>query len=224
MPLPEPRQMEWLFHFTLILAVLDAVGVFALILICYFLYKAYRISNQRLFLFFFVGYAVLAAGESARFLLLATAFIARARLLMFFLAHNMGPLPQLFQTIALLFIAGGYALELAQARVEKTTLAILPLPLLLALQRPWSGLFVLLTFINLALLVFIILNASSVYFASRSKRTLLIVIAFLLLLLSNILMLPAVVRVSEELFIISKLLYLIGLLTFLLLAIEVAQA
>jgi hypothetical protein len=225
MPLPQPPLERPLLHLVALLTFLDMVGVAALILLCYFLYKAYRASSIRLFAFFFLGFAVLAAGEVARTFLLLLAFVSKApRLLLFFLAHSIGPLPQLCQALALLFIASGYALETVRSRAGGEVLALpLPLALLLA-QRLWGGLYTLLSFVNVSLLAFILLNAVSVHLISRSRRTILPVVAFALFLLSNLLLLPAVFSTSEELFIASKVVYLAGLLAFLALAVEVARA
>jgi len=225
MPPQQPLLERPLLHVVALLTFLDVMGVAALLLLCYFLYKAYRVSSNRLFAFFFLGFAVLAAGEVARTFLLLFALASRAsRLLLFFLAHSIGPLPQLCQALALLLIASGYALETVRSRAGEEVLALpLPLALLLA-QRLWGGLYMLLSFVNVALLVFILLNAVSVHLLSRSRRTILPVAAFALLLLSNLLLLPAVSIGSEELFIASKVVYLAGLLAFLALAVEVARA
>jgi len=222
---PQPPFERHLIHVVVLLAFLDAMGAIALLLLCYFLYKAYRVSSNRLFAFFFLGFAILAAGEVARTFLLLLALALRApRLLLFFLTHGIGPLPQLCQALALLLIALGYALETVHSRAEGGVLALsLPLALLLA-QRLWGWLYTLLGFVNVALLVFILLNAVGVHLASRSRRTVLPVAAFALFLLSNLLLLPALFLSSEELFIASKVVYLAGLLAFLALAVEVAGA
>ena len=224
MPLPELPRERQLLHLAALLAALDVVGVAALLLLCYFLYRAYRVSSNRLFAFFFLGFAVLAAGEVARTFLLLLAFASRApRLLLFFLGHSIGLLPQLCQSLALLLIALGYALEAVRGRAGGGALALpLPLALLLA-QRLWGGLYALLGFVNVALLVFILLNAVAVHLLSRSRRTILPVVAFALFLASNLLLLPAVFTGSEELFIASKAAYLAGLLALLALAVEVAR-
>jgi hypothetical protein len=65
-PLPELPRERHLLHLAALLATLDVVGVAALLLLCYFLYRAYRVSSNRLFAFFFLGFTVLAAGEVAR--------------------------------------------------------------------------------------------------------------------------------------------------------------
>jgi len=224
LPLTLPHE-RLLLHLVALLVALDVVGVAALLLLCFFLFRAYKVSSSRLFAFFFLGFAVLTAGEVSRTLLLLLALTSRApRLLFFFLAHSFGPLPQLCQALALPLIAVGYALETVRSRAGEEVLALpLPLALLLA-QRLWGWLYTLLSFVNVALLVFILLNAVSVHLASRSRRTILPVAAFALLLFSNLLLLPAISLGSEELFITSKATYLAGLLVFLALAVEVARA
>lgn len=225
MPLPEFPPERQLLRVTALLAILDVMSVAALLLLCYFLYRAYRASSIKLFAFFFLGFATLAAGEVARTILLLLALASRApRLLLFFLAHSLGPVPQFCQMLALLLIASGYALETVRSRAKGEVLALpLPLALLLA-QRLWGGLYMLLSFVNVALLAFILLNAVSVSLLSRSRRTIIPVIAFALLLVSNLLLLLALFAGSDEIFIASKVAYLAGLLAFLALAVEVAGA
>ena len=199
----------------------------ALLTLCYFLYRAYRLTRSRLFFFFLLGFSILAAGEAARTLMLAAAFLAGSPLLAFFLAHGAGPVPTLLQTIALLLMAIGYALEIAHLRCsgeQAEAAALLPIVPLFAWQRLWGGLFLTLAFVNVALSLFILLNAISVHLSTKSTNSLLPVVAFTMLLLSNLVLPIAVVGASEELFLVSKALYLLGLLAFLALAIRVARA
>lgn len=227
-PPPLPQPLRWHVFASLVLTLIDGAAALALLLLCFFLYRAYRLTRSQLFLFFFFGFAVLAAGEVARTLMLAAAFLARAPLLAFFLAHSMGPAPLFLQTVALLLIAAGYAMELAQLRHlgerEESTVSLIPLLPLFAWQRVWGGLFLTLAFVNIALSLFILLNAVSVYILRKSLDSILPVLAFSMLLLSNMLLPLSVIRISEELFILSKSLYLIGLLAFLALAVRVARA
>lgn len=220
--------MRWHVLALLVLLLIDGVAALALFLLCYFLYRAYRLTRSSLFLFFLLGFGVLAAGEGARMLMLAAAFLAKEPLLAFFLAHRAGPAPLLLQTVALTLIASGYALEIAQLRSRgeqpEAVVALLPMLPFLVLQRVWGGLFLMLAFVNIALSLFILLNAIGVHLSTRSISSLLPVVAFTLLLLSNMLLPVAVISVSEELFVASKVLYLLGLLAFLVLAIRVARA
>lgn len=227
--MPPPVQpLRWHVLASLVLMLIDGAATLALLLLCYFLYRAYRLTRSQLFFFFHLGFGLLAAGETARMLLLAAAFLARAPLLAFFLAHGFGPAPLLLQTAALLLIAVGYAVELAQLRCARgqaePTAALIPLLPLFALQRVWGGLFLTLAFVNIALSLFILLNAVSVHLSTKSTNSILPVVAFTMLLLSNVLLPLSVISGSEELFVASKALYLFGLLSFLALAARVARA
>ncbi|MEM2616857.1 MAG: hypothetical protein QXL64_04960 [Thermofilaceae archaeon] len=227
--MPPPVQpLRWHVLASLVLMLIDGAATLALLLLCYFLYRAYRLTRSQLFFFFLLGFGLLAAGETARMLLLAAAFLARAPLLAFFLAHGFGPAPLLLQTAALLLIAVGYAVELAQLRCAREqaepTAALIPLLPLFALQRVWGGLFLTLAFVNIALSLFILLNAVSVHLSTKSTNSILPVVAFTMLLLSNVLLPLSVISGSEELFVASKALYLFGLLSFLALAARVARA
>ncbi len=225
---PAYHPLRWHLLASLLLALIDGVATLALLLLCYFLFRAYRLSRSELFLFFFLGFSVLAAGETARTLMLVAAFLANSPPLAFFLVHGAGPAPLLLQTVALALIAAGYALEIAQLRRSQgeqpdAAAALVPLALVPAWQRPWSGLFLTLSFVNVALSLFVLLNAVSVHLSTRSTTSLLPVIAFALLLLSNLTLPVAVATASEELFLASKALYLLGLMAFLALAVRVAR-
>lgn len=241
---PPPGGVGWGWgpHLFASLLLLDVVATVALIIISYYLYRAYRVSSSQLVLFFLLGFAILAAGEGLRIVLLTIALASSIPiLLIFFLAHVVGFVPQLFQTLALLMVAAGYALELAQLRSRSKVASIVPLLPLLHLQLEWGELYIwgdlymTFTYANLALLIFILFNAVSVHLSSRTRPTLFTLVAFLLLFISNLLLLPlpavgvvggvdVVVVVGESLFLASKAVYLFGLLSFLALAIEVARA
>lgn len=224
--MPQPM-LHWRLMAMLVLTFLDGVGVVALLLLCYFLHRAFKITRSHLFLFFLLGFMTLAAGEAARTLMLLAASAAGVPPLAFFLAHAVGPLPLIGQTLAFLLIAVGYVLELVQLRARAPrdeVAAVLLVPPLLAMRRGWGDLFVLLGFVDTALLLFNLLNAIGIHLSSRSTNTLLPVIAFLLFLASTLLLPPAVIAGSEEVFILSKLLYVSGLLIFLALSVRVARA
>jgi len=222
---PQPPPALWPHGVALLMAFLDGVGTLALLMVCYFLYRAYRLSGARLLLFFLLGFTALAASEVARTLMLLAAFAARRPLLAFFLAHAAGPVPIVGQSVAFLLVAVGYAAEAAGARASaRPAAALVPLALALALQRLWRELYLVLAAVNAALLTFILLNAIVVYLSSRSRDTLLPVVAFSLFLASNLLLAAAVTAWSEEAFVLHKLLYIGGLLALLALALRVARA
>ncbi|MEZ0346823.1 MAG: hypothetical protein ABWK01_09745 [Infirmifilum sp.] len=196
---------------------LDVVSFLALLMLCYFLYRALLISKIKLFAFFFFGFAALAAGEFAHILVLLTAFTTGASgLRILFLTHAIGVIPQIAESIALLFIAAGYTLE--------TRSKLLEVFVLLQFRRTWFSEFYLTSIINTALLVYIVINSLSVYFASRKKQASFPAIAFSLMLLSNALLIPSLLLADELLFLLSKLLHILGLLVLMLLAVEVSRA
>ncbi|MEM0087907.1 MAG: hypothetical protein QXK85_02950, partial [Thermofilum sp.] len=69
-PLPPPQQVAGF------LLLLDALGLGALLALSYLLYRSWSITRNRLFVFFFLGFAVLSAGELSRLVLLAVAMTA----------------------------------------------------------------------------------------------------------------------------------------------------
>jgi len=197
---------------------LDALSLFALLLLCYFLYRALLASRIRLFAFFFAGFAVLAAGEVARMVVLLTAVLSgTVGLRALFLSHIAGAVARISETVSLLFIAAGYTFELG----EKTQAAVLPL---LQRRRDWADVFWLTSLLNVVLLTYIVINAVSVYMSSRKMTAALPAVAFSCMLLSNIFLMLSLLWVDELCFMLSKALYFLGLMTLLVLAIEVSRA
>jgi len=74
------------------------------------------------------------------------------------------------------------------------------------------------------LLTYITTNAINVYVSSRKRVAALPAIAFSLMLLSNVLLMFSLLWVDELCFIASKVLYFLGLITLLVLAVEVSRA
>lgn len=200
-----------------ILLFLDALGMIALLALSYFLYRSWVITRNRLFAFFFLGFAILSAGELSRLILLAVAMTARAPALrLFFLTHMAGFIPQLAQTIALTLIAIGYSFEAFKAE----SLQVIFLQWLLRERR---AIFWVTGALNIALLAYIVMNAFSVYAASRRNHALFPALAFLLMFVSNVTMLLSMSLEDELIFVTSKLLHLSGLLLLLALAVRVAR-
>ncbi|MEM0335218.1 MAG: hypothetical protein QXT33_02280 [Thermofilum sp.] len=210
-PLPPPQQVAGF------LLLLDALGLGALLALSYLLYRSWSITRNRLFVFFFLGFAVLSAGELSRLVLLAVAMTARiSELRLFFLTHVAGFIPQLSQTVALTLIAIGYSLEAFRA---ESLQVILPYWLL----RERRAAFWITGVLNTALLAYIVVNAFSVYAASRRNHSLFPALAFLSMLASNVVLLFSLGMENELLFVSSKLLHLAGLLLLLVLAVRVVR-
>ncbi len=226
MPPQEPWRppAPWVLHVAFPLLIVELVGLAALLVLCLYLFRAYRITSSRLFAYFFLGFTILGASELVRSILLLAAVLARAPLLIeFFLVHVAGGLSQLCETAALVLIALGYAKEiagkasglaLATVAGEKIFVQILPRSL-------WGPLFFFTSVANMVLLTFITINSFAVYSYSKKGIALLPPIAFLLMLLSNMVLIPSILMLSELLFLLSKLLHLAGLLSLLVLAFKV---
>lgn len=208
-PFPPPQQVAGF------LFLLDALGLGALLLLSYLLFRSWSITRNRLFAFFFLGFTVLSAGELSRLLLLAVAVASRiSELRPFFLTHGAGLIPQLSQTIAFLLIAIGYSLEAFRA---ESLQVIFPHWLL----RERRAAFWVTGVLNTTLLAYIVVNAFSVYAATRRNHSLFPALAFLLMLASNVALLFSISLENELLFVSSKLLHLAGLLLLLALAVKV---
>lgn len=214
-----------MLHVAFPLLIVELAGLIALLFLCFYLFKAYRITSSRLFAYFFLGFTVLGAGELARSILFLAAALARARLLIeFFLIHVAGGLPQFCETIALILIALGYAREITGKASElaliipgvgeETLIQILPRNL----RRP---LFFVASAVNMVLLTFITISSFTVYSHSRKDVALLPAVAFLLMLLSNMILIPSLLMLNELLFLLSKLFHLAGLLSLLALTFKV---
>lgn len=201
-----------------LLLLLDVYSLSALLLLCYFLYRALATSKVKLFAFFFSGFAVLAAGEVARMVVLLVAILSGAAgLRALFLTHVAGVVAQISETVAFLFIAAGYTLEIG----ERARAAVLPL---LQHRRDWADVFWATSLLNTVLLTYIVINAVNVYISSRRRVAALPAIAFSLMLLSNVLLMFSLLWADELCFIASKVLYFLGLITLLVLAVEVSRA
>lgn len=227
MPPQEPRgpPLPWVLHVAFPLLLVELAGLAALLVLCLYLFKAYRITSSKLFAYFFLGFTVLSAGELTRLILLLTAALARAPLLIeFFLFHVAGGLPQLCETVALILIALGYAREIAEKASglasatpvvgEGALTQVLPR----GLRRP---LLFIASAVNTVLLTFITISSFAVYFYSKKDIALLPAIAFLLMLFSEIVLIPSLLMFNELLFLISKLFHLAGLLSLLVLTFKV---
>ncbi len=215
MPPPPSFWSMYVFPFFLLL---DAFSLLALLLLCYFLYRALLTSWIRLFAFFFAGFAVLAAGEVARMIVLMTAVLSgTVGLRALFLSHIAGAVARVSETVALLFIAAGYTFEVG----EKARAVVLPL---LQRRRDWADVFWLTSLLNTVLLTYIVINAVGVYMSSRKRTAALPAVAFSCMLLSEILLVQSLLWVDELYFILSKAMYFLGLMTLLVLAIEVSRA
>jgi len=215
--LPPPPFFWSTYVFPLFL-LLDTLSLFALLLLCYFLYRALLASRIRLFAFFFAGFAILAAGEVARIVVLLTAVLSgTVGLRALFLSHIAGAVARVSETVALLFIAAGYTFEAG----ERARAAALPL---LQRRRDWADVFWLTSLLNVMLLTYIVINAVGVYMSSRKRTTALPAVAFFCMLLSDILLMQSLLWVDELFFITSKALYFLGLMALLMLAIEVSRA
>ncbi|MEM2217064.1 MAG: hypothetical protein QW291_07905 [Thermofilaceae archaeon] len=227
MPPQEPWRLPvpWMLHIAFPLLVVELAGLVALLVLCLYLFKAYRVTSSRLFAYFFLGFTVLGAGEIARSILLLAAALSRARLLIeFFLIHVAGGLPQLCETIALILIALGYAREITGKASELAF--IIPGAgkeiIIQILPRDLRGpLFFAASAVNMVLLTFITISSFAVYSHSRKDVALLPAVAFLLMLLSNMILIPSLLMLNELLFLLSKLFHLAGLLSLLALTFKV---
>ena len=188
---------------------LDYVGALILLPLTYYSYKAYRVSKVGVFFNLFLGFALLSSGTFCHGLSLTLAALGRGHALARLVAAS-GMASLVTETVAYLLIALGYA---------KASRAAAPVLLLLASWSSPAGL--LLGVVNLILLTFIAFNALAVYSANRDKSSLLPLLAFLTLLASQCLRLAAVA--APRLALASRLLYFLGLLSLLYLAVEVSR-
>lgn len=196
----------------LAIALLDGAGITALILTSYYIYKAYRITESRLFLFFLAGFTLLALSELARaVLMLLTLLLPSPFFLRFFLRHLVGSLGQVLETASWSLIALGYLLE---GRGPGNNRAAGPVPVAPPPPRP-EHVFSLTYGLNAVILSFIVLRNLSAYAKSGNRSILRTLLAFALILASNVAGLAAVLWDVEGLFILSRVLFVAGLLVFL---------
>lgn len=150
-------------------------------------------------------------------ILLLIAYVTGAGgLRVLFLTHFIGIVPQVAETLSLIFIAAGYTLEAKESLLEAV--------FLFEARRNWFASFLITSTVNTTLLVYIVINALSVYNATRKSQARLPVVAFSFMLLSNTVLIPSLLIADEMLFILSKLLHILGLLALMLLAVEVSRA
>jgi hypothetical protein len=201
------------------LPILDIVGILSLITLSFLLYKAYRVSLNKLFLSFLLGFALLSVGEFGRLILfIAIIFSRRPSFLLFFLNHSLALFSQILEVLGLLVIALGYTLEVFGKGQASA--------LIVAFQerRFLMNPFLLGNVLSASLLVYICLNAFSVYVKNKRSTTLAPLVAFSLLLLSNILSVVAFATREELIVIVSRLIYIAGLYVFLWLALKVVKS
>jgi len=188
---------------------LDYTGALILLPLTYYSYRAYRVSGLGIFFNLFLGFALLSSGTFCHGLSLTLAALGpRHALARLVAASSLASLAA--ETAAYLLIALGYT---------RASRAAAPALLLLA---NWpSPLGTLFGVADLILLAYIVLNALAVYSATRDRSTLLPLLGFSTLLASQCLRLAALA--APRLALASRLLYFLGLLSLLYLAVEVSR-
>lgn len=203
--------------FHLALPILDFVGILSLAALSVLLYRAYRISGNSLFLYFFTGFTILGLGEFGRFFLfLRIIFTPKPSFFFFFLNHSIALLSQVLEILGFLVIALGYTMELFGK--DKALASIIVFQ-----ERRLPLTFPLVNIFSASILVYISLNAFAIYTKNKQSLTLAPLLAFILFLLSNILSILAFLLRDELIVLFSRLVYIAGLYVFLWLALKVGK-
>ncbi|RLF07205.1 MAG: hypothetical protein DRJ64_03470 [Thermoprotei archaeon] len=204
-----------IFH---IIVVSDLIGSVILFLISYFSLKALRRTSIKIFLFFSLGFALLAAGRLSHSLVFTTLAVTRPAKILITATSFIASFITLFsEVIAYALIAIGYSRNI---KSNTSTLRISSISTIILLKQILIQ--VIGELINIFLLIYIVFRAGTIYLTSKKRLSFITFLGFVLLLVSHLLKFISLLELSESLFILSKFVYFAGLLFFLTMVIKVA--
>lgn len=195
----------------------DIVGSVVLLSISFFSLKAMRGTGVNMFLFFFLGFALLAAGRLSHSLVFITLALTRpAKIIVAATSLTASFVALISEVLAYLLIAIGYS---RHARHDIGELGTSSIAVVAGRQIFIQAVGEVLNFF---LLIYIVFQALAVYLSGKKRGSLMILLGFTLFLASHLTRFISLLELSERLFIASKFVYFAGMVFFLAMVVEVA--
>jgi len=196
------------------IVITDIIGAIILFITSYYSLKAYKKTTLKVFLFLSLGFILLAAGRISHSIIFMTiSYTKPVRLLIRATSVTASFITLFSEVLAYSLIAIGYS------RNNTKILAVHPIIYIRQIFVQTIG-----EIINIFLLLFIVFRSATIYLTNKKRLTLTTLLAFISLLVSHTLKFISLFGMMEPLFLLSKFIYFIGLLFFLVMLLEVETA